>query len=366
MPWQPYQKQGTFLFNYRRFQLMLTLCGGNWGLQENFVILPAEYWGYGPRRNMLCQLCSVNVKSTSMELISLKGMGVALATPFKSDFSIDFVALENLVERQIAGGAAYIVVLATTSETVALTCPERAEVARFVVERVHGRVPLILGMSDNCTSRLASHIREVDLSGFSAILSVVPFYNKPSQEGIYRHFKAVAEASPLPVVLYNVPSRTGKNMEAATTLRLAREFPGKIIGIKEASGCLEQVAEIIAGAPEGFQVVSGDDALTRRMIGMGAVGVISVVGNALPAYFSAMVNRTLADAADSEAERIDLSLQALDKALFAECNPSGLKCLLNLLGLAEDVVRLPLVPVGSPVRQAMTDALGKLPRETVG
>ena len=147
-----------------------------------------------------------------MQPLSLRGMGVALATPFKSDFSVDFPALARLVDYQIAGGASYLVVLATTSEAVTLTCPERAEVARFVADRVAGRVPLILGMSDNCTQRLAEHVAEVDLSGYSAILSVVPYYNKPSQEGIYRHFKAVAEASPLPVVLYNVPGRTGRNM----------------------------------------------------------------------------------------------------------------------------------------------------------
>ena len=298
-----------------------------------------------------------------MQPLSLRGMGVALATPFKSDFSVDFPALARLVDYQIAGGASYLVVLATTSEAVTLTCPERAEVARFVADRVAGRVPLILGMSDNCTQRLAEHVAEVDLSGYSAILSVVPYYNKPSQEGIYRHFKAVSEASPLPVVLYNVPGRTGRNMEAATTLRLARELPGRIVGIKEASGSLEQVAEILHGAPDGFQVVSGDDALTRRMIGLGAVGVISVVGNALPRYFSEMVALALEDADSTLAERIDASLQPLDKALFAECNPSGLKCLLNLLGLAEDVVRLPLVPVGSAVRQAMAEALGSLPAE---
>lgn len=292
-------------------------------------------------------------------------MGVALATPFKADFSVDFDALARLVDYQIEGGAAYLVVLATTSEAVTLTCPERAEVARFVVDHVAGRVPLILGMSDNCTLRLAEHVAEVDLSGYSAILSVVPYYNKPSQEGIYRHFKAVAEASPLPVVLYNVPGRTGRNMEASTTLRLAREFPGRIVGIKEASGSLEQVAEILRDAPEGFQVVSGDDALTRRMIGLGAVGVISVVGNALPRYFSEMVALALEDAGNPLAERIDTSLQPLDKALFAECNPSGIKCLLNLMGMAEDVVRLPLVPVSPAVRQAMAQALGALPAEAI-
>lgn len=293
--------------------------------------------------------------------LSLKGMGVALATPFTPDYSIDFNALEALVERQIAGGAAYLAVLATTSEAATLTASERARVARFVAERVAGRVPLILGMSNNCTAQLVAHLAEVDLTGYSGVLSVVPFYNKPSQEGIYRHFKALAEASPLPVVLYNVPSRTGRNMEAATTLRLAREFPGQVVGIKEAAGSLEQVSEIVRNAPEGFQVVSGDDSLTRRMIALGAVGVISVVGNALPAYFSRMVESALANPDSIEAKKIDASLQELDKALFAECNPSGLKCLLHQLGMAEDVVRLPLVPVGDSTRRAIAAALNGLP-----
>lgn len=290
-------------------------------------------------------------------------MGVALATPFKSDFSVDYPALAALVEHQIAGGASFLVVLATTSEAVTLTCPERAEVARFVVKQVAGRVPLVLGMSDNCTQRLAEHVAEVDLSGYSAILSVVPYYNRPSQEGIYRHFKALAEASPLPVVLYNVPSRTGRDMTADTTLRLAHDFPGKIIGIKEASGNLDRVARIVAESPEGFAVVSGDDGLTRRMIALGAQGVISVVGNALPAYFSRMVRLALADADSPEAEAIDKSLQPLDKALFAECNPSGLKCLLSLMGLAEDVLRLPLVPVGAATRADIAAALDALPEK---
>lgn len=292
--------------------------------------------------------------------VSLRGMGVALATPFKTDFSIDFDALEHLIDYQIENGADYLVVLATTSEAVTLTCPERHAVARFVAEKAAGRVPLIMGMSNNCTAELVRHIPEVDFTGYSAILSVVPYYNKPSQEGIYRHFKAIAETSPLPLVLYNVPSRTGKNMEAGTTLRLAREFPGKIAGIKEASGNLEQALAIITGKPDGFSVVSGDDALTRRLIGLGAEGVISVVGNALPRLFSTMVHLTLDDTASAEAEEIDRSLQALDKALFAEGNPSGLKCLLHHLGLAENVLRLPLVPVGEATDRAIAEAIDTL------
>ncbi len=292
--------------------------------------------------------------------VSLRGMGVALATPFKTDFSIDFDALEHLIDYQIENGADYLVVLATTSEAVTLTCPERHAVARFVAEKAAGRVPLIMGMSNNCTAELVRHIPEVDFTGYSAILSVVPYYNKPSQEGIYRHFKAIAETSPLPLVLYNVPSRTGKNMEAETTLRLAREFPGKIAGIKEASGNLEQALAIITDKPDGFSVVSGDDALTRRMIGMGAEGVISVVGNALPRLFCTMVHLTLDDTASAEAEEIDRSLQALDKALFAEGNPSGLKCLLHHLGLAENVLRLPLVPVGEATDRAIAEAIDTL------
>lgn len=281
-------------------------------------------------------------------------------TPFKRDFSVDYDALGRLVEHQISGGIDYLVVLATTSEAVTLSCPERREIATFVVRKAAGRVPLVMGMSNNCTAELVRHIPEVDFTGYSAILSVVPYYNKPSQEGIYRHFKAIAEVSPLPLVLYNVPSRTGKNMEADTTLRLAHEFRGQIAGIKEASGNLEQIAEILKRKPDDFQVVSGDDALTRRMIGMGAVGVISVVANALPRLFSSMVHMTLDNPASMEAERIDRAMQPLDKALFAEGNPSGIKCLLNYLGLAEDVLRLPLVEVSASVRSAIVDAADAL------
>ena len=295
-----------------------------------------------------------------MERISLRGMGVALATPFNNDFTVDYVALEKLVEHQIKNGADYLVVLATTSEAVTLDGHERNEVARFVARVAAGRVPLIMGMSGNCTHRLTETIADTDFSGYSAILSVVPYYNKPSQEGIYRHFKAVAEASPLPVVLYNVPSRTGKNMEAATTVRLANEFPGKIIGVKEASGNLDQVAEILAQKPDGFQVVSGDDALTLRMVRMGAEGVISVVGNALPELFGELVHRALANPDDARTDLINNAMQPLDKALFADGNPSGVKCLLSLLGLANNVLRLPLVPVCQKVEAEISQAYTSL------
>lgn len=284
-------------------------------------------------------------------------MGVALATPFKSDFSIDYDSLGRLVDYQVNEGADYMVVLATTSESATLNRRERTELARFVAERVAGRIPLIMGMSGNCTSDLVEHIAETDFTSYSAILSVVPYYNKPSQEGIFRHFKAVAEASPVPVVLYNVPSRTGKNMEASTTLRLATELPGRIIGIKEASGDMEQIAAIIAGKPQGFQVVSGDDALTLQLIRMGAEGVISVVGNALPKAMSQLVSNALADHDSIIAAQINASLQALDRALFADGNPSGLKCLLSQMGLADDILRLPLVPVTDKTRVAIAEGL---------
>lgn len=278
-----------------------------------------------------------------MRQISLRGVGVALVTPFKKDDSIDYESLASLIEHQIAGEVDYFVVLATTSEAVTLSCPERAEVADFVRKQVAGRRPLVLGMSNNCTRALVEHVKEVDLNGFDAILSVAPFYNKPSQEGIYRHFSALAEASPLPIVLYNVPSRTGRNMTADTTLRLARQWPGKIIGIKEASGDRQQIAHIIENRPTGFQVVSGDDALTHELICIGAEGVISVVANALPEQFSTMVNATLSDPHSPEAAELNRRLLPLCHSLFEECNPSGIKSLLSQMGLAQATVRLPLV-----------------------
>lgn len=278
--------------------------------------------------------------------ISLDGLGVALVTPFKTDFSVDYEALARLIEYQIENGVDYLVVLGTTGESVTLTTAERAEVRRFVAERVAGRIPLVLGMSDNSTLHLVETIRATDFTGYSAILSVVPFYNKPSQEGMRIHFKAVAEASPLPVVLYNVPGRTGANLEASTTLKLASDLPEKIIAIKEASGRMGQIREILEKKPAGFSVISGDDALTLPLMAMGACGVISVIGNGLPRQFSRVVH-LCGEGKFAEASALDRRLQPIYRALFAEGSPSGIKALLGTLGLAEDVLRLPLTPVSA-------------------
>lgn len=292
--------------------------------------------------------------------MDIKGTGVALVTPFNSDFSIDYGALGRLVDYLIEGRVEYLVVLGTTGEAVTLSDAERHDVACFVARRTAGRVPLVLGMSSNATDALCHSLGGADVEGYSAILSVVPFYNRPSQEGIYRHFKAVAEASPLPVILYNVPSRTGANMEASTTLRLAEEFCGKVIGVKEASGRIGQIREIIERKPEGFRVVSGDDALCLPLAAMGAEGVISVIGNALPASFSEMTRQAVGHNFDKAAV-IDRPMQPLYRDIFLEGNPSGIEGLLSIMGIAGDTLRLPLVPVSQATRDLMATHLSELP-----
>lgn len=291
--------------------------------------------------------------------ISLDGLGVALATPFKNDFSIDYQSLGRLIDFQVENGVDYLVVLGTTGEAVTLTDSERHELARFVAERVSGRVPLVLGMSGNSTSHLTEAIARTDFSGYDAILSVVPFYNKPSQEGMRLHFEAVAKASPLPVVLYNVPGRTGANLDAATTLRLAAEHPEKIVAIKEASGRMGQIREILEKKPADFVVLSGDDALTLPLMAMGARGVISVIGNALPAEFGRVVH-LCQGGKFAEASALDRPLQPFYRSLFADGNPSGIKALLAIRGMAEDILRLPLTPVSENTRRQLRDALQAL------
>ena len=274
--------------------------------------------------------------------INLKGMGVALITPFKSDKSVDYDALARLLEYQIQNGIDYLVVLATTAETVTLSPEEQVEVRNFVVERVHDRVPMVLGMGSNNTMAVVNAVKTIDLSPFSAILSVVPYYNKPSQEGIYQHYKAIAEASPVPVILYNVPGRTGVNMAPETCLRLARDFEN-IIGVKEASGNISQMDEIIKNKPRDFMVISGDDGITFPLITLGAVGVISVIGNAFPREFSRMVRLALNGDYD-KALQIHHRFTELFSLLFVDGNPAGVKCLLNAMGFIENELRLPLVP----------------------
>lgn len=290
--------------------------------------------------------------------MNLRGMGVALITPFKADKSIDFPALAKLLEYIIQNKADYIVVLGTTAETATLTEEEKNLVKSFVVERVNRRVPLVLGVGGNNTQALVDYLKSNDLSDFSAILSVVPYYNKPSQEGIYQHYKAIAEASPLPVILYNVPGRTGVNMTAETTLRLARKFDN-IIAIKEASGNIVQMDDIIKNKPENFMVISGDDGITFPLITLGAVGVISVIGNAFPREFSKMVRLAL-EGDFQNALLIHHRFTELFSLLFVDGNPAGVKCLLNAKGMIENELRLPLVPTKITTYEKIRDVLNKL------
>lgn len=269
---------------------------------------------------------------------------MALVTPFKKDKSVDFTALERVAQHVVENGANYLVVLGTTGESATLTSEERIEIRRFMVNEIGKpyNIPLIAGFGGNNTAQLIHNLRVADLSGYSAILSVTPFYNKPSQEGLYRHFAAIAAESELPVILYNVPGRTGVNISSATTLRLAREYRN-VIGIKEASGNFKQIEEIINGKPADFQVISGDDGLTYPLLSLGAEGVISVVGNAFPLEFGNMVRLCL-DGNFNGALPIHYSFQKLYDTLFVDGNPAGIKCLLHEMGMIENELRLPLVP----------------------
>lgn len=277
-----------------------------------------------------------------MDTFQLKGMGVALVTPFKSDKTIDFEALSNIIEYVISGKADFIVVLGTTGETPVLFPEEKEEIRRFVVDRVAGRLPLVLGVGGNNTRAVWNELETLNLENYRAILSVVPFYNKPSQEGLFQHYREVAKASPLPVILYNVPGRTGVNMTAATTLRIASEIDN-VIGVKEASGNFIQIEEIIKNKPDSFNVISGDDAITYPLMTLGATGVISVIGNAFPLEFRRMVRLCL-EGRYHDALPIHFRFTELFNLLFVDGNPAGVKCALNALGLCENELRLPLVP----------------------
>ncbi|MDR2774407.1 MAG: 4-hydroxy-tetrahydrodipicolinate synthase [Tannerella sp.] len=293
-----------------------------------------------------------------MASIDLHGMGVALITPFKEDESVDYEALIRMIDHLMENGTDYIVALGTTAETPSLSEEEKTAITRIVVERVNRRIPVVLGIGGNCTRNVMSQIGHTDFKGIDAILSVVPYYNKPSQEGIYRHFKEIAKVSPRPVVLYNVPGRTGTNMTAATTLRLAREFDN-IMAIKEASGNITQMDDIIKNKPSEFQVISGDDGITFPLIALGAVGVISVIGNAFPKEFSRMVR--LAIQGDYQNARIIHSRFAeLFELLFVDGNPAGVKSMLNMMGFIENKLRLPLVPTRITTCEKIRDVLNKL------
>jgi len=272
----------------------------------------------------------------------LLGMGVALVTPFKEDDSIDFDALSQLIDYQIKNGTDYLVACGTTAETATLTEEECTEIGRFVVEKVAGRVPIVLGIGGNCTRSVVEKIQKTNLTGIDAILSVTPYYNKPSQEGLYQHYSAISRASRLPIILYNVPGRTGVNMSASTTLRLANEFKN-IVAIKEASGNINQMDEIIKHKPSSFMVISGDDGITFPLMTLGAVGVISVIGNAFPKEFGRMV-RLVRNGDYDSARKIHYQFTELIELLFVDGNPAGVKSMLSVMGLIKNKLRLPLVP----------------------
>lgn len=287
-----------------------------------------------------------------------KGLGIALITPFTLDGKVDYKSLKRLLEYQLANGADFLCILATTGEAPCLTAQEKDELTAFIKDIVRGRIPILKYCGGNNTAAVVEEIKTTNWTGIDGILSICPYYNKPSQEGLYQHFKAIAEVSALPIVLYNVPGRTGINMKAETTVKLARDF-SNIIAVKEASGSLEQVDEIIKNKPDHFDVISGDDALTFSMIASGAAGVISVIGNALPREFSRMIRLEFKGEYEP-ARKIHHMFTELYSLLFVDGNPAGCKALLNDMGMIENVLRLPLVPTTITTKQKMADILKEL------
>ena len=287
-----------------------------------------------------------------------KGLGIALITPFTLEGKVDYKSLRRLLDYQLTNGADFLCILATTGEAPCLTKEEKEELTSFIKGVVGGRIPILKYCGGNNTAAVVDEIKTTDWTGIDGILSICPYYNKPSQDGLYQHFKAIAEVSPLPIVLYNVPGRTGVNMKAETTVKLAKDF-SNIVAIKEASGSLEQVDEIIKNKPDNFDVISGDDALTFSMIASGAAGVISVIGNALPKEFSRMI-RLEFNGEYEPARKIHHMFTELYSLLFVDGNTAGCKALLNDMGMIENVLRLPLVPTTITTKQKMADILKEL------
>jgi len=270
------------------------------------------------------------------------GTGVAVITPFKKDRSVDFNALTKIINRLLENGIDYFIVLGSTAEAATLNEEEKEKVRKHFIEKVEARVPLVVGIGGNDTEAVVSEIKSTNLSGFDAILSVSPSYNKPSQEGIYQHFKAIAEVSPLPVIMYNVPGRTGKNMTPSTVVRLANNFKN-LIGIKEAAGEMPQILELIHKKPKDFLIISGDDMLALPLVLAGGVGVISVIAQGLPKEFSSLIRLGL-EGKPNEAFKIHYSIMESIDLIFEEGNPTGIKAMLYEQGYCENVLRLPLVP----------------------
>ena len=292
---------------------------------------------------------------------SFLGAGVALITPFKADLSIDFDGLGKIVDNQINNGMDYLVVLGTTAETATLTTDEKQQVIDFVCRQVNGRVPIVVGVGSNNTQNVKESLQSMDLSKADAVLSVVPYYSKPTQEGIYQHYKAIIEVSQLPVILYNVPGRTSVSMSAETTLRLAR-LSEKVIATKEASGNFSEITKILRDKPDHFNVISGDDGLALPVIAIGGVGVISVAANAIPKSIADLTHLALKNDL-KKAARIHLRLQTFCDALFIDGNPAGVKAALHSAGIIENVLRLPLVPVNEATYKVLADEMKTISKD---
>ena len=280
--------------------------------------------------------------------MKFRGTGIALITPFNEDKSVDFQALERIVNHVIDGGADFLVALGTTSEAPTLTLEEKQQVVAAILKVNAGRLPVLLGLGGNNTQAVIEQIKTQDFNGIDGILSVVPFYNKPNQRGMKAHFEAIAEASPVPVILYNVPGRVGVNLQAATCVALAKH--PNIIAVKEASGNLTQIMEILRDKPADFDVLSGDDGITQPLMALGAQGVISVAANAYIKPFSKMMN-AMKEGHTEEALKLHYAMLRMNQLIFADGNPAGIKCLMSLMGLCKNVLRLPLVPVSDNVKQ---------------
>ena len=289
---------------------------------------------------------------------SLIGMGVALVTPFKSDLTIDHDALSKIVSFNIDNGTDYLVISGTTGESVTITKDEKRAIVETIVKTNAGRLPLVIGIGGNNTAAVIEELKTTDLSPFAAVLSVAPYYSKPTQEGLYQHFKAVAEASTIPVILYNVPGRTAKNMEPDTSLRLARDIDN-IVAIKEAGNSPEQYKVLLQKKPKDFMVISGDDDLVCDVVLSGGSGVISVIGQALPALFSNMIHKGISGD-EQAAKALEKSAMPLIGLIFEENNPAGIKAVLEQLGLCNDTVRLPLVTATEGLKLKIKNALAEL------
>ena len=281
-----------------------------------------------------------------------KGIGIALVTPFKKDFSVDVEALVNIVNHVINNGADFLVVLGTTSEAPTLSADEKNLVINTILKTNNGRLPVMLGMGGNNTQGVIEAIKAQDFTGIQGILSVVPYYNKPNQRGMKAHFEAIADASPVPVVVYNVPGRVGVNLQAATCVELAQH--PNIIAVKEASGNLQQIMEILRDKPADFDVLSGDDGITQPLLALGATGVISVAANAYTKPFSRMMH-AMKEGCTDEALCLHYAMLHMNQLIFADGNPAGIKCLMSHIGLCQNVLRLPLVPVNEKVESEIIE-----------